>query len=304
MKNLKIILILITSPLFALGQQTIKGTITDKNTNKPIPYVNIWIKNTNIGTTSSFKGVFTIKSENEFDTCRLVFSSVGYKDTSITISNLKHKIELSPINYNIEEVIVSPKKKKSLIVNDLSDAKINGGIQNDTTPRIEGRYFPYKPKYEEFPYIEKILIYTHDMKRGILNLRLYSFDTTKVEPIKELVSENIIVKTKVSIFKTKPTVIDVSKYKIPFPKNGILVGVEWLIIPKNRYKVTYSYNNSKKKAIKILYSPCLSATIDKKGCVYTYKRGGWHKPSAHPNIKGNKYSGTYWNPAISLILTN
>ncbi|PID88461.1 MAG: hypothetical protein CSB06_00185 [Bacteroidia bacterium] len=304
MKKITYILILLANPIILLGQQTIKGKIIDNDTNEPIPYVNIWVKNTNIGTTSSLQGVFSIRSDNLSDTCSIVCSAVGYQDTSIAIKNFKNTLKLSPVTYNIEEVAVYPQKKRTFIVNDLSDKKIGGGIMNDTTPLIEGRYFPYKPDYENYPYIEKILIYTHDAKRGKLNLRLYSFDTLKVEPIKELVSENIIAKTKVSIFKTRPTVIDVSKHKIKFPENGILIGVEWLIIPENTYKVTHTYADSKKKIVKIHYAPDLGATIDKQGYRYIYKQGNWHNPSAEPQIKGSKHSRKHFNPAISLILTN
>ena len=136
-------------------------------------------------------------------------------------------------------------------------------------------------------------------------MRIYSFDTTKVEPVKELVNENIIVKTKLSLFgRPKPTEVDMSKYAITFPESGILIGVEWLIIPENRYKVTYSYTDSKKKDVKTMYAPDLGATMEKKGYRYFYRKGNWYKPSVSPKIEGYKSSGLNFNPAISLILTD
>ena len=59
---------------FSISAQT-KGVVIDES-GKPIPYVNIWVENENIGTTSEENGEFSIAdAENKI----LVFSAVGFE---------------------------------------------------------------------------------------------------------------------------------------------------------------------------------------------------------------------------------
>ena len=59
---------------FYVSAQT-KGVVVDES-GKPIPYVNIWVENENIGTTSEENGEFSINvSDNKY----LIFSAIGYE---------------------------------------------------------------------------------------------------------------------------------------------------------------------------------------------------------------------------------
>jgi len=240
-----ILLLFFSIPQLLFGQFTINGKIVDATNNKAIPYANIWIKNVNIGTTSSENGVFSLTTNK------------------------------------------------------------SGGIMNDTTPQIIGRYFPYELKNSSFRHIKSVIIYSRDSKKGKANLRIYSFDTSKVESIDELVHSNIIFETKISFSgKAKPLEIDLSDYNLIFPESGVLIGIEWLIIPQNRYKVTTNYTDSKIKKTKIMYAPNLGASINKKNNMYIYKEGMWIKPEKGHELPGYKYSNLYFNPAISLKLSD
>ena len=67
-----------------------KGIVVDES-GKPIPYVNIWVENENIGTTSEENGAFSINvSDNKY----LIFSAIGYV-TQRKISNILDKIVLT-----------------------------------------------------------------------------------------------------------------------------------------------------------------------------------------------------------------
>jgi len=48
---------------FSISAQ-IKGVVVDEN-NQPIPYVNIWVENENIGTTTEIDGTFKITNKEE-----------------------------------------------------------------------------------------------------------------------------------------------------------------------------------------------------------------------------------------------
>ena len=95
-KKLWFILLLMN---FYVSAQT-KGVVVDES-GKPIPYVNIWVENENIGTTSEENGEFSINvSDNKY----LIFSAIGY-ETQRKISNVLDKIVLTSNAIELNEVI-------------------------------------------------------------------------------------------------------------------------------------------------------------------------------------------------------
>jgi len=63
--------------LVANGQTVIQGKVTDASTGDPIPFANVLIKGTNIGTPTDFDGFYRIEGEGESDS--LLVSYIGYK---------------------------------------------------------------------------------------------------------------------------------------------------------------------------------------------------------------------------------
>lgn len=102
------LLILFILPI-QIFSQTI-GIVVDKKTRKPIEYVNIWVENQDIGTTSDIEGKFTIK-ENVIQKT-LIISAIGYENQRFVIDNSNLKIQLNPKTYSIKELVVKPKKIK------------------------------------------------------------------------------------------------------------------------------------------------------------------------------------------------
>ena len=88
--------------------------IIDKSTGKGVPYVNIWIENENIGTTSDFGGKFLIKGE--LSGKYLILSAVGYERQSVEINGNSLTIKLTPKTYDIEEVVINQSENSSKIV--------------------------------------------------------------------------------------------------------------------------------------------------------------------------------------------
>jgi len=311
MKHLKntliVILFLLFESNFIFAQNQIIGQIINEKDKTPIYYANIWILGTNYGTSSLENGNFSLMIDSINPNIILKISSIGYYDTSIQFKNFTKKIQLKPKAYEISEIKVFPKKSKEYIINDLNNTKINAAIMQGTTPRIFGLFLPYKSDYNEYQFVKKILIYTRDRNRSKFNLRIYSFDTITKKPIKELITENILVKTKLSILgKPKFVEINLSKYYLKIPKNGLLIGVEWLVIPENRYKVDYHEDNSsEKKSTKFYYGPELAATLATDGSAWEYDKGIWLKSNKHGVLmKESKVEMYYFNPAISVVLTN
>ena len=112
MKNtLSILLILITSSLCA--QLTLKGKVVDEF-NNPMPFVNVFLKNTTHGTTTNDDGSFFLKTKKYRGTLEVSF--IGFQTQTVKV-NQKTKylnISLKEGTNELEEVIIVSKPKKRL----------------------------------------------------------------------------------------------------------------------------------------------------------------------------------------------
>ncbi len=109
------ILTIICCSVFTHAQKTITGTVKD-NSGITLPGVNILVQGTSIGTSTDFDGNFSLDlSEGAV----LVFTYVGYKEQTITISSqAKINITLEEDANSLKEVVITAqgikKSKKAL----------------------------------------------------------------------------------------------------------------------------------------------------------------------------------------------
>ena len=69
--------LLLFSGVYTHAQTVIEGKVTDSSTGDPIPFANVVIKGSSVGSTTDFDGFFKIKGDAESDT--LVVSYIGYE---------------------------------------------------------------------------------------------------------------------------------------------------------------------------------------------------------------------------------
>ena len=90
-KILFITLLALTQITVAQDKGTIKGLLTDKETNnEPLPFANVFIKGTTIGTTTDFDGNYSLSvpTGNQI----VIFSFLGYKTIEKSIIIKKEEI--------------------------------------------------------------------------------------------------------------------------------------------------------------------------------------------------------------------
>ena len=86
-----------------LAQNMVRGTVTEGESGKPIPYVYVLVKGTSIGTMTSEEGTYII---NAPPNAVLIFSSIGYVSLEEAISNrLTVNVSLDIEAFGLEEVI-------------------------------------------------------------------------------------------------------------------------------------------------------------------------------------------------------
>ena len=112
--KLKLFVFLLLTSCFALtAQLKITGQILDTN-NQPLPYVNIYFKNTTNGTSSDFNGRFELISKKKRG--KIEISFVGYQSQSLKYNSKKttFKIILEEASNTLDEVVIVTKPKKRL----------------------------------------------------------------------------------------------------------------------------------------------------------------------------------------------
>lgn len=101
------LLFVLLLPAVIKGQIVIEGTVTDAADNSPLPYVNIYVKNTAQGTYTDVKGNF--RMEIYASEATVVFSYLGYEKKEVLVNtDAKLYIKLNELTLGLEEVIVLP----------------------------------------------------------------------------------------------------------------------------------------------------------------------------------------------------
>lgn len=273
----------------------IKGVVKDSLSGKPIPFVSIWSENQNIGTTSEENGAFSINTNEKSK--RLIFSALGFEKKIVKIGDAKN-VKLIPIEYQLDEVVISNRKQTRQI----EIGKTKNAIRQafDNGPRIDVKFFPYVPSYKKTKYIKQFTLHT-DSKIENASVRIHFYDVDDNGfPNKELMQKSFIVAVKKGTIKT---LINVSDLNLTMPKKGIFVGFEKLIIEKNKLEKTVTNSNTNETKIQTTYYPFILYNYVERDFLFSYSGGKWNKQTINAQADMKDKEKIY-EPSINLILTN
>lgn len=303
MKKFFLIALLVQSILVYAGSVKIAGIICNSKTGESISYASVAFVKIQKGTTSLENGVFLIEIDSNELNYTLFISCFNFKSTTISVkdflNNSSKKISLDPIIHQLSEVKITPKESIELTINKLNKSKINGALCISSLPTIITRYFEYN---EELQYVSTIQIYcrpNYKNKKSKVRLRFFEPDSLTNLPSKDLVNKEIIVVLK----SGKINEIDAKEYNIRVPKSGIYVGIEYLIIPENKYIRTSVDFNGKEKEM-ISYGPMLGLNYTPITKTYENIVGNWHKYDSHIVLLPQYKEKHYFDAAISITVTN
>ena len=290
-KRLFSALVLIT---FSVSAQ-IKGVVKDSLSGKPIPFVNIWVQNENIGSTSEENGTFFINTTENGK--KLIFSTLGYEKKIIKASQAS-EVNLKPMAYNLEEVVVS----KSIGTKSVEIGKTKNEMYQafDNGPKIDTKFFPYISSYKKTKYVKQVSIYTDSrIENSIIKIHFYTVDSNGF-PAEELLDKDFVVTVKKG---TRVNRFDVTKFNLKFPKNGLFVGFEKLMIEKNKTEKTITDSNTNITQVQKTYFPFVLYNYVEREFLYTFSGGKWNKQT-NQNEKESSLKMMINEPVITLILSN
>ena len=270
------ILILIFFIVSQIAFSQIKGVVKDSISGEPISYVNIWVENETIGTTSEADGSFFLEASKEKN---IVISVLGYERKTLKGSEIS-VVQLKPMAYDLREVVILNKKQSKQI--EIGDIK-NAIFQSfDNGPKIEAKFFPYQSSYSKTKFIKEVTIFTDSrIEESTIKLHFYSVDENGY-PGEELLTKDYVVTLKKGVIKHR---FNISQFDLVFPEKGMFVAYEKLLIESNKTGTKYQ--------------PYVLYNYVERDFFYTYAYGKWSKQS------GNKLEKISVNePSINLILTN
>ncbi len=120
MRNLLILIILtLTSQLYAQNFVSIEGYIQDAEDDNPVAYSHVIIKDSGTGTVANEDGQFIFKIPISRMQDSIQFSAIGYKSESLLVTDIKDRsnvlIKLSPESKILDEVLITPIDPRALI---------------------------------------------------------------------------------------------------------------------------------------------------------------------------------------------
>jgi len=261
--------------------QIVKGKIVDSLTNKPIEYANIVLINRDYGTYSNKKGQFSIDIKEEDK--KLLISSIGYKNKIFDIKKNALDTIMISLNEEIErlnEVIISAKKIKHTSIKKLG---LNKRLKVRTSLPFGYEFSNLiKNPFNKRGILKTVILSLNKVKTydylSSYNIKFYEYNEYTKNPGDLLHFENLIITPKNKTYKLK---IDVDELKIPFPENGICIGVEIV-------------NTQYEKPIKSMayMAPKINFTHTKEKEILTwsrYRNKNWKVRTRKSQVKKNNY---------------
>ena len=220
---------LILYPTILFSQTGVKGIVTNAK-GEPLPLSNIVVVNTYSGTVTDDKGAFVLENVNSTDSVRI--SNVAYQPRTIAVQSLRQAdtILMAGNEISMEEVVVGDlskyQREQTLGFSSYTD---NGSFRLQPGSQI-ATYISNEKGTEG--YIKGVLFQLKQIGkcRNSMRLRLLYLDTITSLPAGDILQENILIPSQTL---KKANYVDLSKYKIPLPYEGIIVLLEW-VFPDNQ----------------------------------------------------------------------
>jgi len=148
----------------AFGQRNVSGYVLDEN-NQGIPFANVFVKELGTGTSTDQTGRYFLTLENA--TYTLVFTSVGYRDQTISVvlneNDVVKNVWLEPSTEELSEIVVKAKRRDPAyeIIQNAIDHKKDYLFQVNTQ-----RNKVYIKATEVISQIEKPLMGKHELEQA------------------------------------------------------------------------------------------------------------------------------------------
>jgi CubicO group peptidase (beta-lactamase class C family) len=241
--------LLCTSLLSA--QTRLSGKVVDRTGRQGIPYANLGIPGSPVGTISNADGTFSLTIPDKYRGDTLVFSALGYGRRSVPLVSLRKPegltVALSPRVTALEAVTVTarPGKPQSF---ELGNRYFKGGnLYGDSTSGggamallIENKYPAFHPDLQFPVYVQaaKLRISRNSMPQFKVRARLMSVDSLTGLPGKDLFEKSVVA---TSAIKKGWLHFDLSALNVRLDGPACFLVFEWILEDKDRLALLRQY---------------------------------------------------------------
>lgn len=219
-----------------LAQTTIKGQVRVEGTGQPVSYALITEPQHRFGTYADVQGQFTARIPAEVDT--LLISCVGFENRLLPLARLSDTTvyQLHPKSNVLAEVVVRGRKPRLATV----------GAVRKRSPIVWGNCSGRNIEFALYVrnangirgYLQRVsyLIARGGVPTAPFRVRVYA--NTDGEPGEDMLPQSVVTSARRGNTWCE---IDLSRYQIAFPKEGLFIAMEWLPTDEARYKFATSF---------------------------------------------------------------
>lgn len=217
--------LLVASTLVS-AQVEVSGKVLDASTNEPVPYANIFLKNTDLGTTAYRDGSFVLHVDSVLRDS-LSISCMGFRNTNVYLPDAvaeKHLIiKLTEARHELHEVKVKP-REMDVLTTGIDPWKVPvlslKSCQGAFGKHAIARHITNDHQVNGFIKSLSVFICDEGNYKAPFRLNLLQVDPLTSAPSEPLVSQDFILQaTEGGEWVT----LDLKKRLIRFPPNGIFV---------------------------------------------------------------------------------
>ncbi|GAB3932719.1 serine hydrolase [Larkinella terrae] len=250
MKKIVQIILLFNLSTAGFGQQIINGTVLNRTTQQPVPYANIGILHSNVGTLSNPDGSFSIRIPQKLLAGTIRFSALGFGKKAVPVRFFQGEkpvtIFLSERTKTLNTITITGKKERNQTF-ELGNRSFRGSVlETDTTYAGRSIALLIKPNESDwkkgftFPvFLEKVnlRIFRNNLKSFRFRIRLNNVDPLTGQPGEDLLQQSIVME---STMKNGWLAFDLSALNYPVSK-PFFVTFEQIVDLQDRTDIADGY---------------------------------------------------------------
>lgn len=240
--------------IFQASAQTFTGQVLALPDSMPVPYASLTNQKHQWGVNASEDGTFEITQLKEGDT--LLVSCLGYHESRIPFRELRDnsKLFLRMRPVQLAEAKVKSGGYKDIWLGSKQHSSTSSmGLLGATDMREAALLIPNpiipNPERKEV-YISTVGYYISKFQKPRTPFRVRIYSNEDGLPGEDLLKKSVVVHGN---WGNSWRDVDVSKFNIPVPAQGVFVAMEWLVVPDKKYRfmvrhpdnsITYEFGQS------------------------------------------------------------
>lgn len=238
-------LIFLLTSQFVYSQVLVQGNVVDTN-KRPIPYVNIGILNSTVGTISNDDGSFSLDVPTDHQSDSLLFSALGYERKYLPVADARqsnHVVTLAEHVVYLNEVEVKTKGEANKYF-EVGNARSRGGVlETDTISAGAALAILINentnPDFSFPVYLNKaqIRIFRNNLPAFKMRVRFYEVDTVTNQPGNDLLQQSIVMESQM-----RNGWLEFDLAALDFVVRGpFFMGFERIVTKEDRELIAHSY---------------------------------------------------------------